>query len=234
MKRIITIIIFLLINSGFLFAQVDIDPARVDQGAYQPDLQELSLSKFEDAGFWRVHVPIDDGVIIHRTIEGGPDAKEKIDAVPELENADVDEYILGVRTDFFRRTISTLSFLPLRPIPVPGVVHTFSIWVAGRNTQYKLSLVLRDRFGHISVLPMGKLNFLGWKKMVVAVPPSVQESRFYVGNNDFNMGLEVIGLSLESELLETYGQYYIYFDDLRAVTDVTPLHRDPDDPIDNW
>lgn len=218
-----------------LFAQVDIDPALIDQGVFDPQLQEVSLSLFEDPGFWKVHIPIDDGIIVHKALQGSPALKEALELSDNIANeAQIDEKVLGVRTDFFRRTITVLNIIPAKPILVPGVVHTFSIWVAGRNTQHELKLLVRDRFGNVSILSFGKLNFLGWKKLEVGVPPNVQESSFLVTNVDFNLGLEIIGLALESDLLETYGRLYVYFDDLRAVTDVSLFERDPDDMVDGW
>ncbi len=219
------------------FGQVDIDPALVDQGNFAPNLQEISIDKFEDAGFWRTLISIDDGVIQHRSLRGTPDAKDPLILETALApQSSADDYVLGVRTDFFRRTYSTLSLVPARPIPIPGIASSLSIWVAGRNIPYELKILLRDSIGQISVLSFGKLQFLGWKKLETIIPPDIQDVRYTgLGRGlDSNTGLEVIGLQIESSLMETYGRYYVYFDDLRAVTDLTVLSRDPDDMIDNW
>ena len=49
------------------------------------------------------------------------------------------------------------------------------------------------------------------------------------------MGIKILGLVVEPELTETYGSYYVYFDDLRIVTDLfAEENRDPDDIADNW
>ncbi len=233
--RVITTTILILFGALAAFGQLDIDPALIDQGTFDPNLQEISLDKFEDAGFWTTEVSIDDGVIQHRSLRGSPDAKDaQVLETALAPQGAVDDFVLGVRTDFFRRTYSTLAILPARPIPVPGIAHSFSIWVAGRNTPYELKLFVRNQFGEISILSFGKLQFLGWKQLTAAVPPNIQGYTTLGVGDDFNAGLEIIGLQIESSLLETYGRYYIYFDDLRVVTNVDVLQRDPDDMIDNW
>ncbi len=214
-----------------LYAQLNIDPASIKQGNANPNLQEISLETFEESGFWRVHLPIDDGVIIHQSLVGSPDDKDPL--AVSSNNVRIDERVLGVRADFFRRSIATLSILPRRPIPIPGLAHTMTIWVAGRNTNHELKIVLRDIKGNIRLLSFGKLNFLGWKKLTVAIPPGLQDELFYdVSRPDSN--LEITSLIVESELLESYGRFYIYFDDLRAVSDLSVLEREPDDMVDNW
>ena len=43
------------------------------------------------------------------------------------------------------------------------------------------------------------------------------------------------GFIVECDLLESYGVYYIYFDELRAITDIfNEKTRDVDDMMDNW
>ena len=49
------------------------------------------------------------------------------------------------------------------------------------------------------------------------------------------MGIMIEGFNIQCEIDETYGTYYIYFDDLRAVTDLfAEENRDIDDMNDSW
>ena len=92
--------------------------------------------------------------------------------------------------------------------------------------------VIRDYFGETKELTLGKLNFMGWKKMTVAVPPTITQSEYHFGGKD---GIVFEGLKIEFDLAETYGQYYIYFDDLRAWTDLfAEVARDDDSMSDDW
>jgi hypothetical protein len=86
---------------------------------------------------------------------------------------------------------------------------------------------------------VGKLNFQGWKKLTVAVPPQAEDGRHGIIQRNYNynnqMGLKIIGFRIDCDPMEAYGSYYIYFDDLRAVTDLfAEDNRDPDDMVDAW
>ena len=49
------------------------------------------------------------------------------------------------------------------------------------------------------------------------------------------MGITIRGFNILCDLDETYGSYYIYMDDLRAVTDLfAEESRDEDDILDSW
>jgi hypothetical protein len=109
----------------------------------------------------------------------------------------------------------------------------------GRNYNHELVLLIEDFFGRPFELYMGKLNFQGWKKLTVAIPPQAEDGfngivqRNYHYNN--NLGIKIIGLRVDVDPWEAYGSYYVYFDDLRAVTDLfAEDNRDADDLPDGW
>lgn len=215
------------------FAQETVPtPESIGIDSAQQNLQEISVDRFEDPGFWIPSIAADKGLIMHRRIAGGPMDKEPIPAEVEAGIEPVDDYVIGVRTDFYRRGAATISLRPVRPIAVPGIVKTLSVWVVGRNFNHRLSIVLEDYFGNVNVLPMGRLNFSGWKQLTVAVPPTLmQRNPHYVTET----GIRIRGFVIDTAIEETYGTYYVYFDDLRAVTDLFGEEsRDPDDMVDSW
>jgi hypothetical protein len=111
--------------------------------------------------------------------------------------------------------------------------------VAGRNFNHVLYLQLQDFFGNKYELPLGKLNFQGWKKLSVAIPPQNPDGRTGIVQRNFHytsrMGLKVMGFRIECDPEEAFGTYYIYMDDLRAVTDLFAEDmRDADDMPDTW
>ena len=68
--------------------------------------------------------------------------------------------------------------------------------------------------------------------MVVAIPPTVEQRNPHYG---ILSGIKFLGFSIDCDLMEAYGSYYIYLDDLRAVTDLFgEENRDQDDMIDAW
>jgi hypothetical protein len=234
MKRVVLTATVLVIVAAFSFAQeAETAPQELGSDTAQQALQEVSISRFEDPGFWNVYVPSDQGIITHQRMEGAPADKEPI---PEEEEAGLniqDQYVLGVKTQFFPpRSDTSIYVQASRPLAVPGIAKTLSMWVVGRNFNHRLYVVIRDFTGHTSVLHMGRLNFSGWRQLSTPIPPDIQQRDIHYSNQG---GIEIIGFVIEPDLLETYGSYYVYFDDLRAQTDLfSEEARDPDDMVDSW
>ena len=215
----------------------DTDLASLDQTQAQENIKEIALGSFEDEGFWSGYFSRDNGLIQARSrISTGPQSKPGLPQVEGQGNdksAKQDNRILGVRIDFRRRAIGEAYILPMRPVPVEGTVKTISLWVAGRNTDHTLKIIVRDRFGNRAELYMGKLNFLGWKKLTATIPPYLKQRDYHYSN--MGTGLLIESFKIETSLKDSFGAFYVYFDDLRATTDLFGLYaKDPDDPADNW
>jgi len=238
MKRFIFIALFLMIVVGMVCAQnSESDPYEIGIDSAQQQLKEVSVDKFENEGFWVSHMSSDEGYTSSRLFAGGPSGKEPI---PDEQNLNIpDKYVLGTRVDFLRRGYNSFTIRPVRPIPIEGITKTVSVWVAGRNFNHDLVLLIQDYFGRNYEIYMGRLNFQGWKKLTGAIPPQSTDGvngvvqRNYHYNNQ--MGLKIMGFRIDCDPLEAYGNYYVYFDDLRAVTDLfAENNRDPDDMNDGW
>ncbi|MDA3958571.1 flagellar filament outer layer protein FlaA [Oceanispirochaeta sp.] len=233
-KTILLTMILTLALTGIVFAQNagDPNPAEIGISSAQQKLKEISISKMEDAGFWYGTMPGDEGVMQLRRFDASPIDKEPIEGETESGIDEPDVYVVGAKVSFYRRSMSTFSIRPIRPLPVEGIAKPISIWVAGRNTNHVLQLEISDHFGNRAYINMGKLNFVGWKKVTVAVPPSIVQRDYHYLNN---MGITIEGFNILCDLDETYGNYYIYLDDLRAVSDLfAEESRDEDDLIDAW
>ncbi|MDY3756092.1 MAG: flagellar filament outer layer protein FlaA [Treponema sp.] len=238
MKRVI-VVLMVLATFGMVFAQqgtslTDPDPTIIGADSAKQALREVSVDLFEREGSWNARISSDNGVISSRLFDGSPASKE-----PMAENEGVtDERVLGVKVEFFRRGINSFYVTAARPIPIEGITKTVSVWVTGRNQGHNLYLLVQDYFGNNFEIYMGSLAFSGWKKMTAAVPPSpdgergiVQQSAYY-GERP---GLRIIGFRIDCDPLLARGSYYLYFDDLRAVTDLYDMeNRNEDDMIDNW
>lgn len=233
MKAILTVLALAALVAHPVFSQeTPIDPASLGVDTAQQNLQEISVDRFEDPGFWISSIAADRGLVMHRRIAGGPADKEPIAAEVAAGIEPVDDNVIGVRTDFYRRGSATISLRPVRPIPVPGIVKTISLWVAGRNFNHHLSIVVEDYFGNVNVLPMGRLNHTGWRQMTVAVPPTIRQRNPHYNTET---GLRIRGLVIDANIEEAFGTFYVYFDDMRAVTDLFGEEsRDPDDMVDGW
>ncbi len=241
MKRIILSIVLAVTLILGVFAQsagynsntnTGVDPEKIGVDSAQQLLKEVSISKFEDAGFWSASIPQDQGIISVRALPGSPLGKKPIKDEEEIGIKEEDKYVLGVRVKFYKRGYNTAYIHPVRPLPIEGISKTISVWVVGRNYNHVLKVVIQDFLGNKQELTVGKLNFMGWKKLTVAVPPSIVQSEYHFTNK---MGIKFLGFKIEFDPMEAYGTYYIYFDDLRAVTDLFPeTYRDKDDMADGW
>jgi hypothetical protein len=241
MKRLMVVALFLFF-SGVIFAQQNTEvgtPNAQSLGidAAQQLLKEVSVDKFEHDGYWRSTMSTDTGYITSRLFAGGPSGKEPISDEEGLNIPD--NNVLGARVDFLRRGHTSFTLYPLRPIPIEGITKTISVWVAGRNYNHELKILIQDFFGRPFELYMGKLNFQGWKRLTVAIPPQAEDGRNGIVQRNYHynnqLGIKITGLKVECDPMEAFGSYYVYFDDLRAVTDLfAEDNRDPDDMLDAW
>ena len=240
-KKAGIVLIILVLAAGVAVAQSELDEEnagepnaeQIGTDTAQQALRTVSISKFEDPGFWYATMPQDQGFIQLRRFEGKPADKEALEGEEEIENLDQqDRYVLGAKVKFYKRGANSFSIMPVRPLPVEGITKTVSVWVIGRNYNHRLSLIVEDSFGTRADITMGKLNFSGWKKMTVAIPPTIKQRDFHYSHKQ---GLKILGFRVDCAPAETYGTYYIYFDGLRATTDLfTEENRDPDDMPDTW
>jgi hypothetical protein len=205
---------------------------RVGKDQAQQLLTEVSVAKFEDAAFWGSSMPLDMGIASLRRFEGGPAAKKPIPGEQENNLKLQDRYVLGGKVQFYKRAANTVSVFPVRPIAIEGITKVISVWVVGRNYNHVLKAVIADYFNQRRELTMGKLNFMGWKQLTVAVPPRIVQDEYHFSNL---RGIKLLGFKIDFDMMESYGTYYIYFDDLRATTDLfAESYRDKDDMPDGW
>jgi hypothetical protein len=251
MKKTCTVLLALAMASAMALAQTAApaaevgapDPNKIGVDTAQQKLKEVSVDQFEAAGFWEAKISNDDGIATARLFEGRPagSAAEPV-ADPRYVGQDpkiVNKYVFGVRTDFYQRGYNEIFVNAKRPIPIEGITKIVSVWVIGRNYNHTLYLQLQDYFGNEFELQMGKLNFQGWKKLTVAIPPQNPDGRTGIVQRNYHytshMGLKVTGFRVQCDPDEAFGSYYIYFDDLRAITDLfAEDSRDQDDMPDTW
>ena len=237
MKKHFLIVLLFVITATIAFAQATVpagepDPSRTGITTAQQKLKEVSVTKFEDAGFWYGMMPADEGIISVRRFKGSPLDKQPIEDEETFGIDEADDFVLGTKVSFYRRGVASFGIKPVRPVPIEGITKAISVWIAGRNTNHVLSLLVEDHFGNTAVINMGKLNFSGWKKVTVSIPPNIKQRDYHYNNK---MGILITGFNIECDIDETYGNYYIYFDDMRAITDLfAEENRDLDDMNDSW
>lgn len=132
---------------------------------------------------------------------------------------------LGIRGGFLRKAYNYLEIVPgtgegddfeAVPIKFPGRIHLIDMWVWGSNHNYYLEAHIRDYNGMDHVLPLGDLTFLGWKNLSVRIPNSIAQQRPYP---PIYQGLILTKLVIWTRPGERVNDFYIYFDQLKVLTD---------------
>jgi hypothetical protein len=240
MKRTIVAIV-LLVLGVYIYAQNadagDPDAEAIGTEEAQQELKEISVDKFEHEGYWTSYMSSDSGYVTTRLFEGGPKGKEAIE--DEQDQNIPDRFVLGTRVDFLHRGHMSVTLQPNRPIPIEGITKIISVWVAGRNFNHTLTVLIEDFFGKPYELYMGNLNFQGWKQLKTAVPPQTEDGTSGIVQRNYHyntqLGIKIRGFRIDVDPMEALGSYYVYLDDLRAVTDLfAENNRDEDDMDDNW
>jgi hypothetical protein len=183
-------------------------------------IKSVTIDKMEDAGFWYAVMAQDQGLIRIQTRNGNPVEKEKKDEArlkEEEEKGGVGEYVLGVKVKFYRRQANVFMVKPVKPLPIPGTTKSISVWVVGRNYNHVLKIMISDYYGRPREITVGKLNFSGWEKLTVAIPPRIIQSDYHFMEKE---GIKFLGFKIECDPNEAFGTYYVYFDDLSAKTDL--------------
>ena len=207
-------------------------PENIGVDSAQQKLKEISVTKFEDPAYFTTSMSRDAGYMFARKLPGSPLEKKPIEDEEQLGIGESDKYVLGLKVVYDRRGLHSFAVMPTRPLPIPGITKRISVWVAGRNNNNVLSIILLDYNNQPKELVVGRLNFSGWKKLTVTIPPEITQKDFHYPNLN---GLKFGGFRVDCDLIDTYGVYYIYFDDLRAVTDLfSEESRDIDDMADGW
>jgi hypothetical protein len=209
-------------------------------GADKPlELKMVTINDCEEAGFWYTTMPQEEGMITIKTMRGNPKDKEIKDAQRLADERKIrkddkwlGEYVVAARINFYRRGANEFTIRPIKPIPIAGTTKIISAWVVGRNFNHELRIIVSDFYGNVGELSMGKLNFSGWKKLSVAVPPRITQSDLHYTTKE---GLKFLGFKVVCDIDESFGTYYIYFDDVSAETDLFSMKtRDEDDMNDGW
>jgi len=87
----------------------------------------------------------------------------------------------GVQGCFDRRGYNWIDIYPTTtggdgsPVEIPllGRTRVLDVWVWGSNLRYKMEAYIRDNQGMIHVIPMGSLNYEGWRNLRSNIPEGI-------------------------------------------------------------
>ena len=198
------------------------------------------LEDFEDAEDWTAAStnPLGDPSA-RKLTQIGPiqSIRDTAERPPNVESYSIEQepnnpnHILGVRTHFRLMGEDVIEVKPPHDYVVPDNVRLFSVWVLGRNFRHVLYIKLRDYRGRVHKLKLGRLDFLGWRKLIVSVPDWLpQTTRF----SSLDKKLHFVSFFVQSWHHEKPGKFYFYLDGFRVLADSYNLDYPGSQIKDNW
>ena len=163
---------------------------------------------------------VTDGYPIVKYFDGMPHAVKVMNE--DAENAK----FLGVQVKFNRQGDNWLDIVPskqgdngLEPyeIPLKGNIARADMWVWGAGYYYDLEILVRDCYGRVHTVPVGCLNFKGWKNMSANIPRSIPQYSSYIGAQK---NLKFVAFRVRTRPTEHVEDFYIFIDQFKALTNV--------------
>ncbi|MDR0473228.1 MAG: flagellar filament outer layer protein FlaA [Treponema sp.] len=143
---------------------------------------------------------------------------------------------LGIWGKFDRRGYNWIDVYPVVPgsaqngegpepyeIPMPGRINYIDLWVWGSNLNYYLEAYVRDYNGIIHSLYMGDLAHAGWKNFRVQIPIHIRQSKRILPHL---AGLHFVKFRVWTTPVERVDNFYIYFNQMKVLTDTFETHYD--------
>ncbi|MDH5719223.1 MAG: flagellar filament outer layer protein FlaA [Spirochaetia bacterium] len=186
-------------------------------------LADELLNDFEDAEDWRAFstTPLGD-TKIKKTVQIGPiqDTYNPNNLTDEERKAFVSgqNHVLGVKTFFNEKGFDRVIVKPPHEYIVKGIGRQVDVWALGRQFRHTLFVVLRDYRGRIHKLRLGRLDYLGWRKLSVTVPGWLPQSQRFAL---LDKNLHFVSLYVQSDQKEIGGDFYFYVDNLSMKVDKT-------------
>jgi len=132
----------------------------------------------------------------------------------------------GIRGAFDRRGYNWIDLFPVlkedsdaKPfeIPIPGRVQSMDMWVWGANLKYYIEVYIRDYRGVVHTLRLGDITFPGWRNLRVNIPTNIIQSRRTLPSY---AGLTFVKFRIWTQPVERVDNFYIYFKQLKILTDM--------------
>ena len=117
---------------------------------------------------------------------------------------------------------------PAKDLIIEQYCKTISIWVYGKRFSGQLSILLQDAKKRNHRIILGKLNFLGWKKLNVNIGRRITQQDDFLNQNK-NMKILQIQYRPANRTRLAYWHFF-YIDDISAVV----RNKYKDDQDDEW
>jgi hypothetical protein len=162
------------------------------------------------------------GYPILKSFDGMPNAIR----VTQTDTTQGKYKMLGMEVKFDRKGDNWVDIVPTKKdadgkavpfeIPFKGRISRLDLWVWGANYSYELEFLVRDCNGRVHTLPVGVVNFEGWKNLSVNIPSSIQQVSPYLNGIQ---QMSFVAFRLRTRPTERVDDFYIFFDNFKALTD---------------
>lgn len=199
-------------------------------------IRTLLLNDFEAAEDWRAYATSPLGTTkIKKIIQRG--YIEDVFNPKELSDEERNKFqpgsnhVLGVKTYFKEKGYDRVEVKPPQEYSIRGIGRQFSVWALGRSFRHTLFVKVRDYTGRIHHLRLGRLDYLGWRKLTVTVPGWIPQSTRYAL---LDRNLRFVSLFVTSDYHEVQGEFYFYLDELTMKVDKTEMDYPGSEITDTW
>ncbi|MDR0550983.1 MAG: flagellar filament outer layer protein FlaA [Spirochaetaceae bacterium] len=140
-------------------------------GPYLVDGEELNYKWMVDGSKWKSKTSEQSFPLV-APVQTGPLA---------ITRQNPEQKSIGIQGSFDRRGYNWIDIYPSAvdgdgapaEIPLRGRTRFIDVWVWGSNLNYRLEAYVRDNRGVIHTVPVGNLNYLGWRNLRATIPPSI-------------------------------------------------------------
>jgi len=133
---------------------------------------------------------------------------------------------LGLNGRFDRKGYNWIDIYPVKAddpdgnpaeIPIPGRVRNMDLWVWGSNLKYYIEIYLRDYQGVVHMIRLGDISYVGWRNLSVNIPTHIPQGKRVL---PAYAGLTFVKFRLWTQPVEKVDNFFVYFKQLKILTDV--------------
>jgi hypothetical protein len=151
--------------------------------------------------------------------------------------------ILGVHGKFDRQGYNWIDVYPVAAgdtgngdegpaaveIPIPGRAHYLDVWAWGANFDYYIEAYVRDYRGVVHMINMGSIAYQGWKNLRATIPNIIPQGKRILPRL---ASLTFVKFRIWTQPREQVRDFYVYFDQLKVLTDMFESIFDGDELAD--
>ena len=144
----------------------------------------------------------------------------------------------GIRGRFDRQGYNWIDVYPVEgggeegtpfEIPLPGRVRYFDLWVWSGNIDCYIEAMIRDYQGIVHTIHFGDIAHYGWRNMRAYIPNSIRQEKRILPSH---AGLRFVKFRIWTRPTEKVDDFYIYFKQLKVLTDTFETMFDGDQLAD--